>query len=219
MINIGIMSPYFRSHLCKLSYQHFTATVTCIAHILTVTCTTNQHIGSGNIPAHIPQSITDQFGYMQCTGVVNIYSSRGNSEETISVFETKNMPVSPIAQSTILGQAISTNPRTRKDDIAVCGLIFMVITFMRSTPLRSAKIPFVEECRIVACKNFNNLVVSDSIMIQDCEGEFLGIKHLMKEFLDSASGFIIASTHSPDLFGNIFFPSIIVQAVCQKRLV
>jgi hypothetical protein len=40
-------------------------------------------------------------------------------------------------------------------------------------------------------------------------GKFLSIKHFMQEFLDSASGFIIAScTHSPEIpdTGNIFFP-------------
>ncbi len=53
MRDIGIMDTNLGPHLGKLTHHHFTAAVTSIADILTITGSANQNIRAGDIAPYI----------------------------------------------------------------------------------------------------------------------------------------------------------------------
>ena len=53
MLDIRIVDVYLRTHFGQFPDKEFASTVTCVADILPVTCTTHYHIRRSDVPPHI----------------------------------------------------------------------------------------------------------------------------------------------------------------------
>ena len=112
VVQVGVMDLDIGAHLGEFAHDHLRAAVAGVAHVFTIGRAQHQDFGGRDGLAHVTQGITHKLGRVQRAGVVNVNGQRRDLEDVI--LESKDVPVSPYAQSAVFGQAIAANARPRE---------------------------------------------------------------------------------------------------------
>ena len=201
VVDIRIVDAHVGAHFGELAHDHFRTAVAGIAHVLPVAGAANQHVGPGDVAAHVPQGVAGQFGDVQRPGVVDVDGHRADLEDFVAVLEAEDVLVGPIAQAAVLGQAVAADAGAGEDDVAVrrAHLDRLDDLDQIDAVALGEQAPFVQERQdrgpIGVLDDLRRLRLDRPI--HDGQRELLGVQYLARNFSTRVRRFGVAAGADP----------------------
>ena len=76
VVDVRVVDAHLGAHLGELADDHLRAAVAGVADVLAVAGPADQHVGPGDVAAHVPQGVAGQLGHVQAAGVVDVDGRR-----------------------------------------------------------------------------------------------------------------------------------------------
>src|SRR5699024_1215935 len=113
MVNVGIVDFYIGTHFGEFANHQFGTAIASVADIFAIGGAEDQNVRGGERFAHVAEGIAHELRRLKRARVVDVYG--GWSDFKNVIFKAEDVFVSPEAKASVLGKAIASDTRARKD--------------------------------------------------------------------------------------------------------